>query len=150
MGDERLSDEAIHIAAGMLFAGYGGVIGTMWPISDEVAPDVARDTVGEDGVRVGSPIRCLGSSTPSFDHLREEFDIGIRDKDNRYLLLIKKAIGRKNPEPRLIAEAIAAYQNNNVIRETKLHLPILDEITFPGITYVGTAPTFYKIKVTTA
>ena len=43
MGDERLSDEAIHIAAGMLFAGYGGVIGTMWSISDKLAPDVARD-----------------------------------------------------------------------------------------------------------
>ena len=28
-GDEDLSDEAIHIAAGMLFAGYGGVSGTM-------------------------------------------------------------------------------------------------------------------------
>ncbi|KAF8548473.1 hypothetical protein OG21DRAFT_1423016 [Imleria badia] len=43
MGDERLSDEAVHIAAGMLFAGYGGVIGTMWSISDMLAPDVARD-----------------------------------------------------------------------------------------------------------
>ena len=43
MGEERLSDEAIHIAAGMLFAGYGGVIGTMWSISDKLAPDVARD-----------------------------------------------------------------------------------------------------------
>ena len=43
MGEERLSDEAIHIAAGMLFAGYGGVIGTMWSISDWLAPDVARD-----------------------------------------------------------------------------------------------------------
>ena len=43
MGDERLSDEAIHIAAGMLFAGYGGVIGTMWSISDKLAPRVARD-----------------------------------------------------------------------------------------------------------
>ena len=43
MGDEGLSDEAIHIAAGMLFAGYGGVIGTMWSISDKAAPDVARD-----------------------------------------------------------------------------------------------------------
>ena len=42
-GDKGLSDEAIHIAAGMLFAGYGGVIGTMWSISDELAPDVARD-----------------------------------------------------------------------------------------------------------
>ncbi|KAF8436548.1 CHAT domain-containing protein [Boletus edulis BED1] len=43
MGDEDLSDEAIHIAAGMLFAGYGGVIGTMWSISDKLAPQVARD-----------------------------------------------------------------------------------------------------------
>jgi CHAT domain-containing protein len=43
MGDEGLSDEAIHIAAGMLFAGYGGVVGTMWSISDKHAPDVARD-----------------------------------------------------------------------------------------------------------
>jgi CHAT domain-containing protein len=43
MGDENLTDEAIHIAAGMLFAGYGGVVGTMWSISDELAPLVARD-----------------------------------------------------------------------------------------------------------
>ncbi|KAI9566935.1 TPR-like protein [Boletus coccyginus] len=43
MGYEHLSDEAIHITAGMLFAGYGGVIGTMWSISDKLAPDVARE-----------------------------------------------------------------------------------------------------------
>ena len=42
-GEEALSDEAIHIAAGMLFAGYGGVVGTMWSISDKLAPYVARD-----------------------------------------------------------------------------------------------------------
>ncbi|KAF8553241.1 hypothetical protein OG21DRAFT_1414673 [Imleria badia] len=42
-GDKRLSDEAIHIAAGMLFAGYGGIIGTMWSINDKLAPEVARD-----------------------------------------------------------------------------------------------------------
>ncbi|KAF8433234.1 CHAT domain-containing protein [Boletus edulis BED1] len=42
-GDEGLSDEAIHIAAGMLFAGYAGVIGTMWSISDTLAPIVAKD-----------------------------------------------------------------------------------------------------------
>jgi len=43
MGDKNLSDEAIHIAAGMLFAGYGGVVATMWSISDRVAPYVAKD-----------------------------------------------------------------------------------------------------------
>ncbi|KAI9463452.1 TPR-like protein [Boletus coccyginus] len=46
-GFERLSDEAIHIVAGMLFAGYGAVIGTMWKISDTIAPDVARDVYGQ-------------------------------------------------------------------------------------------------------
>ena len=45
-GDRHLSDEAIHIAAGMLFAGYGGVIGTMWSISDKLAPDVANGVYG--------------------------------------------------------------------------------------------------------
>ena len=43
MDQKYLTDEAIHIAAAMLFAGYGGVIGTMWSISDKLAPDVARD-----------------------------------------------------------------------------------------------------------
>ncbi|KAI9573088.1 CHAT domain-containing protein [Boletus coccyginus] len=47
MGDAVLSDEAVHIAAGMLFAGYGGVVGTMWSISDKLAPDVARDVYGQ-------------------------------------------------------------------------------------------------------
>jgi len=42
-GHKDLSDEAIHIAAGMLFAGYGGVVGTMWSISDRLAPLVAKD-----------------------------------------------------------------------------------------------------------
>ncbi|KAI9573099.1 CHAT domain-containing protein [Boletus coccyginus] len=46
-GDKHLSDEAIHITAGMLFAGYGGVIGTMWKIDDELAPRVARDVYGQ-------------------------------------------------------------------------------------------------------
>ncbi|KAF8545898.1 hypothetical protein OG21DRAFT_1313660, partial [Imleria badia] len=46
-GDTGLSDEAIHIAAGMLFAGYGGVVGTMWSISDKLAPDVAREVYAQ-------------------------------------------------------------------------------------------------------
>ncbi|KAI9573087.1 TPR-like protein [Boletus coccyginus] len=53
-GDAHLSDEAIHITAGMLFAGYGGVVGTMWKINDELAPRVARDVYRQlfrDGTR---------------------------------------------------------------------------------------------------
>ena len=37
-GDEKLDNEAIHLAAGMLNVGYRSVIGTMWSISDDSAP----------------------------------------------------------------------------------------------------------------
>ncbi|KAF8597863.1 hypothetical protein BDV93DRAFT_561919 [Ceratobasidium sp. AG-I] len=40
-GDMKLPDEAIHLAAGMLVAGYPSVIATMWSISDCDAPLVA-------------------------------------------------------------------------------------------------------------
>ncbi|TFK24032.1 hypothetical protein FA15DRAFT_742899, partial [Coprinopsis marcescibilis] len=42
-GEEKLSEEAVHLAAGMLAAGYHGVVGTMWSISDNQAPEVAKD-----------------------------------------------------------------------------------------------------------
>jgi CHAT domain-containing protein len=31
-GDEKLSEEAVHLAAGMMAAGYRGVLATMWEI----------------------------------------------------------------------------------------------------------------------
>jgi CHAT domain-containing protein len=42
-GDEKLSEEAVHIAGGMLLAGYRGVVATMWSIQDELAPQVADE-----------------------------------------------------------------------------------------------------------
>ncbi|KAJ7734062.1 hypothetical protein B0H16DRAFT_1695911 [Mycena metata] len=38
-----LQDESVHLTAGMLLAGYRGVIGTMWSIGDNDAPQVAGD-----------------------------------------------------------------------------------------------------------
>ena len=43
MGDEKLSEEAVHLAAGMLAAGYRSVVATMWSISDQHGPQVAED-----------------------------------------------------------------------------------------------------------
>jgi CHAT domain-containing protein len=37
-GDEKLTEEAIHLAAGLVLAGYCSVILTMWSIKDEDAP----------------------------------------------------------------------------------------------------------------
>ncbi|KAF8685064.1 TPR-like protein [Rhizoctonia solani] len=42
-GDETLPDEAIHLASGMLMAGYRSVIATMWSVVDDDAPFVADE-----------------------------------------------------------------------------------------------------------
>lgn len=41
-GDKTTPDEAIHLAAGMLFAGYRGVVGTMWAMNDADGPVIAE------------------------------------------------------------------------------------------------------------
>ena len=42
-GDLELSEEVVHLAAGMLAAGYCGVVGTMWNISDMHEPKFATE-----------------------------------------------------------------------------------------------------------
>ncbi|CCO36348.1 hypothetical protein BN14_10482 [Rhizoctonia solani AG-1 IB] len=51
-GDEKLPDEAIHLASGMLMAGYTSVIGTMWSVDDNDAPYVA-DKVYDQLMKMG-------------------------------------------------------------------------------------------------
>ncbi|KAG9083004.1 hypothetical protein FS749_006375 [Ceratobasidium sp. UAMH 11750] len=41
-GDKQLSEEALHLAAGMIMAGFRTVVATMWPIADGDAPLVAE------------------------------------------------------------------------------------------------------------
>ncbi|KAA1472304.1 hypothetical protein DENSPDRAFT_173352 [Dentipellis sp. KUC8613] len=42
-GDDKLSEEAVHLAAALQLAGYRSVIATMWSIRDEDAPTVADE-----------------------------------------------------------------------------------------------------------
>ena len=41
-GDKLLAEEAVHLAGGMLAAGYRGVVSTMWMINDQHAVEVAK------------------------------------------------------------------------------------------------------------
>ena len=69
--------------------------------------------------------------------------------DEVFLLLQEDKLSSfKDPEPQLIAEAIAAYAVNNKVRQDSLSLPLLPSIPFPAITMIGTSPNFYKITVT--
>ncbi|TFK22491.1 hypothetical protein FA15DRAFT_622397 [Coprinopsis marcescibilis] len=42
-GENKLPEESVHLAAGMLAAGYRRVVATMWSINDRYAPSVAED-----------------------------------------------------------------------------------------------------------
>ncbi|KAI6141567.1 hypothetical protein EDD17DRAFT_1664784, partial [Pisolithus thermaeus] len=65
------------------------------------------------------------------------------DEDKRHLSEIDG-----DPEPQLIAEAIAAFALNNRRRVLTLDLPALSSKVLAGITMLGTSPIFYKIEVT--
>ncbi|TDL21763.1 TPR-like protein [Rickenella mellea] len=59
-GDVARPEEAIHLAAGMLLAGYRGVVATMWSIRDDDAPFVA-DKVYTRLLDVGQPNGANGA-----------------------------------------------------------------------------------------
>jgi hypothetical protein len=78
-------------------------------------------------------------------------NVCIVDSDDILLLVQedKRHKERKDPEPQLIAGAIAAFQTNNYRRTRILSQdPIAHEV-MPGMTLSGTSPIFYKIPVTT-
>ena len=67
-GDEKLSEEAVHLAAGMLAAGYRGVVATMWSISDRHGPQVAEDFYARLISEDLKPERLSGLSTDNAAH----------------------------------------------------------------------------------
>ncbi|KXN92480.1 hypothetical protein AN958_07427 [Leucoagaricus sp. SymC.cos] len=59
----------------------------------------------------------------------------------------KRKDSRIDPEPQVIAQAIAAFQHNNRELDRARH-PRHKSMTFPAITMVGTCLTFYKTTIT--
>lgn len=79
-------------------------------------------------------------------------DVHIIGSDDIILLLIqedKQHLRPSNPEPQLIAKAIAAFQANNSRRRRVFDQDPLAHEVMPGITLTGSSPIFYKIPVTT-
>jgi hypothetical protein len=76
-------------------------------------------------------------------------DVCIIDKKGIFFLIQEDKSYMKfpDPEPQIIAEAIAAFQHNNIRLKYSKSKDIKDHV-FPCITMIGTYPTFYKVKVT--
>ncbi|KAJ7127980.1 CHAT domain-containing protein, partial [Mycena epipterygia] len=67
-GSQELQDESVHLTAGMLLAGYRGVIGTMWSIMDNDAPQVAGDVYAH----------LLGASPPDLTRAAEALHLAVQ------------------------------------------------------------------------
>jgi hypothetical protein len=79
-----------------------------------------------------------------------QVDVCVESLNNTSLLLLqedKTNESFKDPEPQVIAEAIAAFQENNRIRSKRFLNP-LDMMIFPCITMRGTFPVFYLVPIT--
>ena len=118
---------------------------------DNFAVELLRGLDYDDGDRIiffrrAIPFIICGQNSVA------QTDVCIMD-DNDVLLLLqedKRLTSMKDPEPQLIAEAIAAFAINNQKRERDLRLPRRNSIMFPCLTMIGTSPIFYKITVTAA
>ncbi|TEB39521.1 hypothetical protein FA13DRAFT_1769396, partial [Coprinellus micaceus] len=92
-GAQTLADEAVHLAAGMLAAGYRRVVATMWAIGDTHAPQVANDFYeylwsrrkeGNRSIHDTSPTRrpLIGAQDPRdltvHDTWSGHLDVGLR------------------------------------------------------------------------
>ena len=86
------------------------------------------------------------------DGKNAETDVCLVDGRTLILLILqedKTVFSSSNPEPQVVAEAIAAYQYNNDKRE-RMGMTTLDKMVLPCITMVGTRPTFYLVPVNRA
>jgi CHAT domain-containing protein len=79
-GLKELPGEAMHLAAGVLFAGFPSVIATMWAIRDEDAPRVAYHTyrhLFRNGLQGFDPSEAAIALNHAIQHLREDPDVTI-------------------------------------------------------------------------
>jgi CHAT domain-containing protein len=80
-GDEKLSEEAVHLAGGMLLAGYRGVVATMWSIRDDLAPGVTDEFYGyiiQDGEQPDSR-KAAEALHMSVQKIRKKVGVKITD-----------------------------------------------------------------------
>jgi len=123
--------------------------------ADEMADDESYQqllrVMGYAGRALGRDLRSR-KDIPLFicgEWRHAKTDVCVMDT-NGYLLLVqedKRHLEIVDPEPQLVAEAIAAVQSNNRTRDL-LGLDPLDVKVMAGITMTGTSPTFFKIPVT--
>ncbi|QRW13800.1 CHAT domain protein [Ceratobasidium sp. AG-Ba] len=68
-GDERLAEETVHLAAGMLVSGYSTVVATMWSVEDSDAPMIAGKVYAH--LIQGGKMECGNTATALHDAVKD-------------------------------------------------------------------------------
>ncbi|KAF8893013.1 CHAT domain-containing protein [Infundibulicybe gibba] len=76
MGDAKLPNEAMHLAGGMIFAGFKGAIGTLWNMADSDGPAIA-ETATEVAGALQAAVRKLRADGLSFERWVPFVHIGV-------------------------------------------------------------------------
>jgi CHAT domain-containing protein len=84
-GDITLSEEVVHLAAGMLAAGYRGVVSTMWEISDMHGPEFATEFYKYLLVEKGSEGLDSSKAAYALDHAVRKVRERLGDDDAAFL-----------------------------------------------------------------
>jgi len=91
------------------------------------------------------PLEICGDSK-----LSAQADVALLQFSLTTLLVVQEGKitpGARDPEPQVVAEAIATFQNNNRIRR-EMGQPQLESMTVPAITITGARPIFYLVPIT--
>ncbi|KAK0184754.1 CHAT domain-containing protein [Armillaria mellea] len=81
-GDESVPEESVHLAAGMLMAGYQSIIATLWSIRDADAPDIA-DEVYSRLFEHGEP--DTGDAAIALHHAVQSLRKRVEDKPDSFV-----------------------------------------------------------------
>ncbi|RDB28694.1 hypothetical protein Hypma_014906 [Hypsizygus marmoreus] len=84
MGTESLSEEAVHLAAGMLTAGYRGLIATMWSINDEDAPFITKE-VYSSLLGTGKPVPDSSDAASALHKATKHLSESLGDSEDALL-----------------------------------------------------------------
>ena len=84
-GEMGLSEEAVHLTAGLLAAGYRGVVGTMWDISDMHGPEFATEFYKYLLTHKSSEGLDSTQAAYALDHAVRKVRESLGDGDNAFL-----------------------------------------------------------------
>lgn len=116
--------------------------------------DLARELLSVHRYDEGDKVIRMHKRTPLLMcgcNTIAEADVFIMNSNRIFLLVQEDKSGKllnPDPEPQMVAEAIAAFQYNNNVRERNLGQQPINECLIPCITMVGLRPVFYKVSIT--